>query len=61
MKFRWPRGRYNGKRIAGFSLKVGLDLIWWHWKPVCRWNFGQPFVWWLCFNLRAEPVYHFND
>lgn len=26
---RWPRGKYNGRRIVGFETKVRLDLSWW--------------------------------
>ena len=26
---RWPRGKYNGQRIAGFEVKVRLDVFCW--------------------------------
>ena len=54
---RWPRGRFNGKRIDGFGLQFRLHLRWWHWKPRASWNLGQPYLLWLCFTLRAEPSY----
>jgi len=25
----WPRGRYNGRRIVGITVKVTLDVTWW--------------------------------
>lgn len=29
MKLRWPRGRFNGQRIVGATVKVSFDLTWW--------------------------------
>lgn len=57
LKLRWPRGRCNGRRIGGASLKVGIDLFFWFWRPRVSWNFGQPYFLWLCFQIRAEPNY----
>ena len=31
--FRWPRGKYNGQRITGVSLKIQFDVGWWCWIP----------------------------
>lgn len=28
---KWPRGRYNGQRIGGFTLKVEFNLCWRTW------------------------------
>jgi hypothetical protein len=28
---RWPRGKYNGRRIGGFEIRVRLNLFWWAW------------------------------
>jgi len=33
--FRWPRGRYNGKRIMGASIKCAFDMEYFSWAP--RW------------------------
>ena len=30
---------------------------WWRWRPVCRCNFGSPYVVWLCFFVNIEPTY----
>lgn len=27
---KWPRGKYNGKRIVGFDVKVRCDVT--HWR-----------------------------
>jgi hypothetical protein len=29
---RWPKGKYNGKRIAGFALSFKVNLFWWDWR-----------------------------
>lgn len=60
MKLHWPRGRYNGRPITGVSIKAMVDLSWWNWIPMVSWNCGQPVVFWLCFSLRCETVYHFS-
>jgi hypothetical protein len=57
MKLRWPRGRYNGRRIDGFKIQVGVHLLFWNWRPRVSMNFGNPYVIWLCFSLRAEASY----
>lgn len=50
MRFRWPRGRWNGKRIIGFSLKLRVSTYWWgfipHWPKYagCSWLW---FVFWI--------------
>jgi hypothetical protein len=54
---KWPRGRYNGKRIAGVEVRVRVNLLNWFWRPRISWNFGTPYFHWLCFNNWAEPVY----
>jgi len=27
----WPRGKYNGQRIGGFTVKLEINLLWWVW------------------------------
>lgn len=29
IRFRWPRGRYNGRRIVGFQVRLAIDLLRW--------------------------------
>jgi hypothetical protein len=26
---RWPRGKYNGRRIVGFKISFDIQLDWW--------------------------------
>ncbi len=59
-QLRWPRGKYNGRRIVGVSVKVNFRVDGWHWKPdihywgvlSCHWLFI--WTWW-------ELVYHLED
>lgn len=46
--FKWPRGRYNGKRIVGITFKFEIDLSNWFWRPVTVWKYAGGFHW-LCF------------
>jgi len=49
---KWPRGKYNGKRIVGFEVKFELDVTWWKFFLPSKYNsaFGfGPFCWrWNC-------------
>lgn len=56
-RMRWPRGRRNGKRIVGFSVKCSVDLS--NWLALPHWELRYAkFVSWLClsvwFNLEYE-------
>lgn len=53
----WPKGKYNGQRIDGFKVSVTVHLLYWAWRPLCRWSFGEPYLIWLCFTLRAKASY----
>lgn len=52
---RWPRGRYNGRRIDGFQVTFHMHLLWVRWLPRLSWNYGEPYFLWLWFTLRATP------
>jgi hypothetical protein len=30
---KWPRGKYNGQRIAGLDFRLRMNLFWWYWIP----------------------------
>jgi len=45
---RWPRGRYNGRKIVGFMLKFEFDVLCWF--LAASWNFGEPY-------LIIDPLY----
>ena len=57
----WPRGRYNGRRITGFALRLQVDVAAWSWRPQAEWGWGAPMARWLCFALFAEARYHYLD
>ena len=53
----WPRGRYNGRKIAGVKVSFSLNLFRWVWKPILHGNYGEPYFAWLCFTIRAYAEY----
>lgn len=61
MKFRWPRGKYNGGYIQGFRISFAVHVLWWKWKPVIKWNFGEPYFIWLIFSIRGYCEFKFSD
>lgn len=62
MKLRslWPRGRHNGRRIVGFTVKLRVDVLGFRLLPHAEWGYGAPMVRWLVFALFAEAVYHWS-
>lgn len=47
---KWPRGRYNGRRITGFQLKFIFDVRCWTVRVFTGWTKGfilGPFRWYL--------------
>ena len=58
---RWPRGKYNGRRITGLSVKVRFDVAMFQWKPRASWDFGTPYFAWLFVIMNIEPIYHYLD
>ena len=55
--FRWPRGKYNGRKIVGLELRFCVDLSWFRFVPHFRWRIGEPLLLWLCFSLHAKARY----
>jgi len=39
---KWPRGKYNGRRIVGVRVQVMLNIRYWDFHM--RWNFGEPYI-----------------
>jgi hypothetical protein len=54
---KWPRGKYNGKRIVGIRFGVQIDITAWVWMPH-RIRFANA-VSWLCFIVRLQWEYEF--
>ena len=38
---RWPKGRYNGRRIIGIEFKIAIDITDWRWLPVIGHHAGM--------------------
>jgi hypothetical protein len=53
----WPKGKYNGQMIQGFRLSLQIHVLSWRFIPVFNWYFGEPYLIWLCFTLRAKAEY----
>lgn len=48
---KWPRGRYNGRRIVGFRITFALNVLSWNWKPIVglhcgAFHWGPVRTWW---------------
>jgi len=39
---KWPKGRYNGKKIVGFKISIKIDILFW--ALTYKWNFGEPYL-----------------
>lgn len=56
---KWPRGRYNKKKIIGFSVKLSVQLGIWCWLPrriqYCNW------IRWGWFVISWDAVYAFGS
>lgn len=57
----WPRGKRNGARIGGFRLSLRLNVWLWSWRPFASWNFGAPYIGWLCLRAGLEPEYQWSE
>lgn len=55
MGIRWPRGKFNGKRIVGFEIGFRFRIGMWNWIPH-KPRYSGLFHW-LCFTLKLEAVY----
>lgn len=53
---KWPRGKYNGRRIVGVCVKFKLDLLKWYWKPIISLK-HMKYAHWLCFRFHFETNY----
>ena len=54
---KWPRGKYNGKRIVGFALKIKMNVCEWvlYWPAPHGGSLGiGPFRIWLEANYESD-------
>jgi hypothetical protein len=49
------RGKYNGRLIVGFGVKIAFDFSFW--AVVSSWNFGEPYLILGPMQIRAFAVY----
>jgi len=52
---RWPRGRYNGKRIVGASIKFKFSVQYFEWRP--HWIEYAHCLRWMWFYFWIELEY----
>ncbi len=53
---KWPTGKYNGKKIGGFIIKIEINLLWWAWKPRIYFKYNSS-IHFLCFHIWIETAY----
>jgi len=57
MSIKWPRGKYNGRRISGVIIKLRIDVLHWQllWGEINNrfWCLG-PFGIWIETNYELE-------
>ena len=51
----WPRGKWNGRRIVGISIKVRLLVNHWYWRPK-HYSYMND-LHWGCFSIWIEAEY----
>lgn len=52
---KWPRGRYNGRRIVGIEFYIVIDVTDWRWIPVIGHHVGM--FHWLFWRSWTNPAY----
>lgn len=57
-RMKWPTGKYNRQRIDGIEVKVRFHVLWWNWKPIVKYNFGNPYFHWLFVSIFVQLSYH---
>lgn len=51
-----PKGKYNGMKIDGIEIKFKITLLDWRFIQ-CKWNWGEPFIFFLRFKFRLGLHY----
>ena len=52
---KWPRGRYNGRRIVGIEFYIVIDVTDWRWIPVIGHHVGM--FHWLFWRSWTQAAY----
>lgn len=55
---KWPRGKFNGQRITGVTVRMEIDVLDWWWRLSCEFGTLRIFVGPVCFWIDAnyEPI-----
>lgn len=56
---KWPRGKYNGKRIAGFKITFQFNILVWYYAIYC-WA-GIPSIHVGPIHILIETVYGIGE
>lgn len=59
MRLRWPRGRYNGRRIVGFSVSLSVRVN--CWRLFAVWNLGEPVLGIGPIRIKGGVVYQHSE
>lgn len=54
---KWPRGKWNGRKIQGFKISFELHVLKWYWVPIFAHNWGEPLFRWLCFSVIGKKSF----
>jgi len=54
---KWPVGKYNGWKIAGFQIIIKFNILNWAFNPIWSFKYGTYFFIWLFVTLRFYVVY----
>jgi len=60
IKLKWPRGKYNGKRIDGIKISLSIHLTYWNFMLRVKCLFGYIVLEFLCFTLRVSVEYDYK-
>lgn len=57
------KGKYNGRKIVGFRLTIRFRYDGVRIKPRLKWNYGEPYFFWLGFYINYSSEYgrHMGD
>ncbi len=56
---KWPRGKYNGRKITGGKISLDINLLRFEVNPWLSFGHGFCYFIWLIFRIRFEIEYEF--
>ena len=61
LKLKWPRGKYNGKRIDGIKISLSIHLTYWNFMPRVDYYLGLLRIEFLCVTVRVSVEYDYKN